>query len=131
MIDRTAERKDHNNDDKDEEQLIREKRKQQQYNRSIISSAVTIPPYSLWVEGDNHKIQSYDSRPSPTHQSHGPLSKKLVVGIAEFVVWPPTRIGWIENNNNFDGGHQEKEDGNGSNDDQNERTPSRPRAYWP
>ena len=89
---------------------------------------MTIPPYSLWVEGDNHKIQSYDSRPSPTHQSHGPISKKLVVGIAEFVVWPPTRIGWIENNN-FDGS-QEKEDGDGS-DDQNERTPSRPRAYWP
>ena len=92
---------------------------------------MTIPPYSLWVEGDNHKVQSYDSRPSPTHQSHGPISKKLVVGIAEFVVWPPTRIGWVENNNNFDGGRQEKEDGHGSTDDQNERTPSRPRAYWP
>ena len=125
MIDRTAERKGHDNDDKDEEQLIREKRKQQQYNRSIISSAVTIPPYSLWVEGDNHKIQSYDSRPSPTHQSHGPLSKKLVVGIAEFVVWPPTRIGWI-NNHDFDSVY-EKEDG----DDQNERRFSQPRAYWP
>eukprot|EP00533_Pseudo-nitzschia_delicatissima_P015486 CAMPEP_0197263442 /NCGR_PEP_ID=MMETSP1432-20130617/1168_1 /TAXON_ID=44447 /ORGANISM="Pseudo-nitzschia delicatissima, Strain UNC1205" /LENGTH=148 /DNA_ID=CAMNT_0042727935 /DNA_START=176 /DNA_END=619 /DNA_ORIENTATION=- len=39
-----------------------------------------IPPYSLLVEGDN-RSDSKDSR--------GPVSKKLLVGIAEYRVWPP------------------------------------------
>lgn len=45
-----------------------------------------VPSYSLWVEGDN-TANSSDSR-----TDHGPISKKLLVGIAEYRVWPPTRI---------------------------------------
>eukprot|EP00565_Helicotheca_tamesis_P005032 CAMPEP_0185724268 /NCGR_PEP_ID=MMETSP1171-20130828/800_1 /TAXON_ID=374046 /ORGANISM="Helicotheca tamensis, Strain CCMP826" /LENGTH=251 /DNA_ID=CAMNT_0028392077 /DNA_START=184 /DNA_END=939 /DNA_ORIENTATION=- len=44
----------------------------------------SIPLYSLWVEGDN------------THNSHdsnttGPISKKSIVGVAEYIIWPPSR----------------------------------------
>lgn len=46
----------------------------------------SVPPYSVWVEGDNFT----NSKDSATH---GPLSKKLLVGIAEYRIWPPTRIG--------------------------------------
>jgi signal peptidase I len=43
-----------------------------------------LPPHTVYVEGDNHQ-NSVDSR------STGPISKNLVVGVAEYVVWPPTR----------------------------------------
>lgn len=43
-----------------------------------------LPPYTVYVEGDN-KNNSVDSR------ELGPLSKNLVVGVAEYVIWPPTR----------------------------------------
>lgn len=44
-----------------------------------------VAPYSMWVEGDN-RSNSYDS------QQHGSISKHLLVGVAEYVVWPPTRF---------------------------------------
>jgi len=44
----------------------------------------SVPPYSLFVQGDN-EANSRDSR------QLGPISKNLMVGIAEYVVWPPTR----------------------------------------
>lgn len=45
-----------------------------------------VPSYSLWVEGDNL------ANSSDSFTSHGPISKKLLVGISEYRVWPPTRI---------------------------------------
>jgi hypothetical protein len=66
----------------------------------------SVPPYSLWVEGDNVQ-NSQDSR----SKNHGSVSKKLLVGIAEYVVWPPTRFGKLRM---------------GSNDDD-----PKPRSYWP
>jgi len=45
-----------------------------------------VPNYSLWVEGDN------TANSSDSSSNHGPISKKLLVGIAEYRVWPPTRI---------------------------------------
>ena len=48
-----------------------------------------VPSYSLWVEGDNLG-NSCDS-----FTKHGPISKKLLVGIAEYRVWPPMRISRI------------------------------------
>jgi signal peptidase I len=44
----------------------------------------SIPPHSLYLEGDN-RANSRDSR------HYGPVSKNLLVGIAEYVVWPPSR----------------------------------------
>ena len=108
-----------------EEELLR--RRQQHYNRSLITSAVTIPPYSLWVEGDNHTVPSYDSRPSPTYKSHGPISKKLVVGIAEYIIWPPSRIGWINQKNDV----QNDEDDDDDDAVSTYSSSRRPRAYWP
>jgi signal peptidase I len=47
---------------------------------------VSVPDYSLYVEGDN-KANSLDSRNSV----HGAVSKNLLVGVAEYVLWPPSR----------------------------------------
>jgi hypothetical protein len=44
----------------------------------------SVPVFSLHVEGDN-SVNSRDSR------HYGAISKNLLVGIAEYVVWPPTR----------------------------------------
>jgi len=44
-----------------------------------------LPPFTVYVEGSNKEQSVDDSR------KHGPISKNLVVGIAEYVVWPPTR----------------------------------------
>ena len=45
----------------------------------------SLPPFTLYVQGDN-LANSRDSR------QLGPISKNLLVGIAEYVVWPPTSI---------------------------------------
>ncbi|GKZ00439.1 hypothetical protein MPSEU_000996500 [Mayamaea pseudoterrestris] len=54
-----------------------------------------VPPYSLYVEGDN-KANSRDSR------QIGPISKGLLVGVAEYVLWPPTRMGQIQTTTELD-----------------------------
>lgn len=48
-----------------------------------------IPGYSIYVEGDNTG-RSRDSR------AFGPLSKNLLVGVAEYIIWPPSRWQRIE-----------------------------------
>ena len=47
-----------------------------------------VPPFGLWVEGDNQK-SSVDSR------VYGAVCKTNVIGIAERIVWPPSRWGLI------------------------------------
>ena len=54
---------------------------------SMRIASVCVPPLSLWVEGDNIA----NSKDSLT--SHGPITKKLLVGVAEYRIWPPTRVG--------------------------------------
>jgi len=49
----------------------------------------SIPPDSTWMEGDNER-NSDDSR------KYGPVTKRLLVGKAERVIWPPSRWGRIE-----------------------------------
>jgi signal peptidase I len=44
-----------------------------------------LDPYTLYVEGDNESVSRLDSR------QLGPISKNLLVGVAEAVVWPPLR----------------------------------------
>jgi len=53
--------------------------------QSMRVATTCVAPYSMWVEGDN-RSNSYDS------QQHGTVSKHLLVGVAEYVVWPPTRF---------------------------------------
>jgi signal peptidase I len=67
---------------------------------------VSVPDYSLYVEGDN-KANSVDSRNS----THGAVSKNLLVGVAEYVLWPPSRWQRIR--------RVPEKDANG-----------KPRAYW-
>lgn len=70
-----------------------------------------VPNFGLWVEGDNHddenegehqKAKSVDSR------TYGAISKNLVIGVAERVVWPPSRWGLVPS-----------------------ITPPFPRSWWP
>lgn len=49
-----------------------------------------VPPGHIWVEGDQvDRNKTYDSN------YFGPVSKSLVVGKAEGVVWPLSKFGWI------------------------------------
>lgn len=54
-------------------------------------ACTSVPPYSLFVEGDNF-ANSKDSR----NDNIGPVSKKQLIGIAEYRIWPPTRIGRLD-----------------------------------
>jgi hypothetical protein len=58
---------------------------------SMRIATTCVAPYSLWVEGDN-RANSYDSR----NPQHGAITKNLLVGVAEYVLWPPTRIGKVQ-----------------------------------
>jgi len=80
--------------------------------RSASSQIVSIPPYSIFVEGDNAG-NSVDSR------LVGPIPKGLLVGVAEYVVWPPSRWQRIRN-----------DDSSIRNDDAT-ATATTGRAYWP
>ena len=42
---------------------------------------ITVPPHSIWVEGDNQD-NSFDSR------HYGPLSLHLLEGVARFMIYP-------------------------------------------
>ena len=48
----------------------------------------SVPADCVWVEGDNEE-KSEDSR------DWGPLSKRLLVGKVERIVWPPSRWGQV------------------------------------
>lgn len=43
----------------------------------------------IWAEGDNQENSS-DSR------HYGEINQKLVVGVADYVVWPPWRVGKVK-----------------------------------
>lgn len=57
---------------------------------AALGSTVYVPPFGLWVEGDNDDL-------STSNSGHGAVSKKLLVGIAEYRAWPPWRIGKLDN----------------------------------
>lgn len=61
--------------------------------RNSLRHVEVVPPNHLWVEGDNSN-QSHDSC------NFGPLNKQLVLGKAEYIIWPPGRIGRIESKEN-------------------------------
>mmetsp|Transcript_8343 Transcript_8343/g.11977 ORF Transcript_8343/g.11977 Transcript_8343/m.11977 type:complete len:245 (+) Transcript_8343:202-936(+) len=75
-----------------------------------------VPSYALWVEGDNNgeggkdddgKEQDTISKRSSTtnnkycksidSRTYGPVCKNLVEGIAERIIWPPSRWGVVSN----------------------------------
>jgi len=56
----------------------------------------SIPPYSIWIEADNTKGAQNRHRASTYSEKYGPVSKKLLVGQVERVIWPPKRWGKIE-----------------------------------
>jgi hypothetical protein len=92
-----------------------------------------VPPYSLWVEGDN-PTKSKDSR----HDDHGPVSKKLLVGIAEYRAWPPWRIGKLNNTRSamiLPNNDQDNDDNPDASkvhiDKRSKQIRYRSRSYWP
>jgi hypothetical protein len=56
-----------------------------------------VPPFGLWVEGDNHDDDesNEEQRMSIDSRTYGPISKNLLIGIAERVLWPPSCWGVI------------------------------------
>ncbi|CAJ1947679.1 unnamed protein product [Cylindrotheca closterium] len=78
--------------------------------QSMRVATTCVAPYSMWVEGDN-RFNSYDS------QHHGSISKHLVVGLAEYVVWPPTRFQKLSSSKQS---HRSLVEGD-----------TQPYAYWP
>ncbi|RKP13212.1 peptidase S24/S26A/S26B/S26C, partial [Piptocephalis cylindrospora] len=48
-----------------------------------------IPEGSLWVEGDAPSYCSQDSR------FFGPIPKPLIEGYAQYILWPPSRMGRV------------------------------------
>ncbi|KAL7514199.1 hypothetical protein ACHAXN_013226 [Cyclotella atomus] len=62
-----------------------------------------VPTFGLWVEGDNQEEEIDESNQNEVveavasidSRTYGAISKNLVVGVAERVVWPPSRWGLI------------------------------------
>ena len=54
-----------------------------------------VPSYGLWVEGDNDEEEHESEPKSVDSRTFGAVSKNLLVGVAERVVWPPSRWGLI------------------------------------
>ena len=71
----------------------------------------SIPPYSLYVEGDNLENLKYNRQLGHT------ISKGLLLGVAEYILWPPSRWKKIR---------REAPTGNAD-----EQTSIEPRAFWP
>ncbi len=61
---------------------------------SEIAFDVTVPPGSIWVEGDNRQ-QSGDSRYHPASPGGGAVPVDDVVGRAVVTVWPLDRLTWL------------------------------------
>ena len=51
------------------------------------SQWIALPAYNYYVEGDN---------PATPVKFEEPISKNLLRGIAEHIIWPPTRFGRIQ-----------------------------------
>ena len=63
-------------------------------NTTTTTISALVPPYSLWVQGDN-TLSTPGKKPYDS-TTHGPVSKKLLIGIVDFIVWPPSRFGQVQ-----------------------------------
>ncbi|KAG7344245.1 signal peptidase I [Nitzschia inconspicua] len=98
-----------------------------EYMSGMTIATTSVSPYSIWVQGDN----ATDSRDSGTY---GAVSKKLLVGIAEYRVWPPWRLGRLDNSSaSLLLPVTDEATPHGSGDNQHPLSPPkyRSRSYWP
>ena len=65
-------------------------RKQQQKKASDEYYDERMPPHYLYTEGDNHTLLLTNE--SSDVQRNQPISQNLMIGIAEYVIWPPSRF---------------------------------------
>jgi signal peptidase I len=74
--------RDNQYDNSDYSYLLREIHEQQRYRNDLI-----VPPHFVYTEGDNATTSIHDSR----SMGGKPISQNLVIGVAEYIVWPPKR----------------------------------------
>ena len=88
--------------------------------QSMRVATTCVAPYSMWVEGDN-RSNSYDSN------QQGSISKHLLVGVAEYVVWPPTRFQTLL----LSSSTSQQGDSTSTTSSTMEGEEAKPYAYWP
>jgi len=135
-----------NNNNNNSRRRRRRFRSLDEYRTGMKIATTSVPPYSLWVEGDN-KNNSNDSRTRrrlrrntdtvdvAASGRHGPVSKKLLIGIAEYRIWPPWRFGKLSKQApSWKNKSQQGDEGVGdisSRSHGRHGQQQRPRAYWP
>ncbi len=92
------------------------RRRQQQKRESDEYYDLRLPPHFIYTESDNHTTD--DS--SVGGGRNPPVSQNLMLGIAEYIIWPPSRFQRIERQPAYEtiGNHK------------NIHSLSRPRAIW-
>jgi len=65
------------------------------HGRTGFHRLVLVPRGHCWLEGDNARCDD-DDETLDDSRVHGPVPLALVEGRVACVVWPPSRVGWVE-----------------------------------
>lgn len=102
-------------------------RRQQNHHNQPIQRIELLPPYSLYVQGDAAADDPAENNNNSRDCRHyGPISKNLLIGVAEYVVWPPRRWQRIARGR---GNHDDNDDDDDHSSSSSSRRHMR-RALW-